>query len=92
MCNVPISKTNNKTTNLANVITKIHSTSDFIKFVYAVAFSPTIDTWIQVVKARFYNTSPVLTLQDINKFLTNSIHLTMEYYNQPNKKTLNKYP
>ena len=71
--------------NKANIITKLHPTSDLIRFLHAAAFSPAKSTWIKAVEKGFFSSWPGLTTAAINKYLPQSIHTAMGHLDQERK-------
>ena len=70
----------------ANIITKLHPTSELIRFLHATtAFSPAESTWIAAVEKGFFSTWSGLTKTAINKFLPQSIHTSMGHLDQERK-------
>ena len=69
----------------ANVVTKLHPTSELIKFLHAAAFSPSPSTWIKAIKAGFFSTWPNLTAEHVTKYLPKSIPTAMGHMDQERK-------
>ena len=72
-------------TPIANVITKLHPTSELIRFLHAAAFSPRPSTWIKAVEKGFFTSWPGVTKTAINKFLPKLMHTAMGHLDQERK-------
>ena len=79
-------------TPMINVITKLHPTSNLIRFLHAAAFSPAPSTWIQAVEKGFFSSWPGLTKKAINTFLPKSIHTSMGHLDQERKNLRSTKP
>ena len=69
----------------ANVVTKLHPTSELIRFLHAAVFSLSPSTWIKAIKAGFFSTLPNLTIEHVTKYLPKSIPTAMGHMDQERK-------
>jgi hypothetical protein len=69
----------------ANAAITFGSTTKLIQFLHATCFSPTTPTWIKVINTGHFATWPLLTADNVHKFLPKSTATTMGHQDQSQK-------
>ena len=74
-------------------IHQVNSKENSIKYLHSAAFSPVQDTWVRAINRGYFNTWPLITVNDINNIPKSEVnikgHLT-KIRNQTQSTTTNK--